>query len=137
MPGEDAVSLANSAISIAEQALARVAALEGQLAIDEMVNADEAFFEKFEQPEGVEWSGEVFYLGTRFYDAVFAGGDTTGTAITDNSTGKSKTWIKVDFSSNAVSYEDGPPPYVSGNLPQDEEWYETKKHAEPIHIVGR
>tara|TARA_Y100000310_G_scaffold138668_1_gene137692 strand:- start:1216 stop:1623 length:408 start_codon:yes stop_codon:yes gene_type:complete len=86
------------------------------------------------------WPGEVIYIGRRFYDADLQS-DTTGTAITDNSTAwpadTHKKFIKVDFSSNVVTYEDGPVPYVSGDMPQDEEWFEVSFLVGPLHVPGR
>ena len=121
----EALLLANNALSIAQEALD---------SINEHYNLDVLD----DVTVDLHWSGEVFYLGKRFYDSSIAGGDTTGTAIVDNSsTAKKKKFIKVDFSSNTVSYESGPIPYVGGVMPEDEEWYETVKHTDPIHVSGR
>jgi len=122
------------------QGLVQIAISLAQQAIDatEETDWEKLNLDTIEDVFDLHWSGEVFYLGKRFYDSSIAGGDTTGTAIADNSSdAKKKKFIKVDFSSNTVSYESGPIPYVSGIMPEDEEWYETVKHTDPIHVSGR
>lgn len=84
----------------------------------------------------VAWPGLVVIAGKRFYDADLRD-DVSGSdiAITDNSTGGAKTWIKcvVTPLAEAVTYEDAPV-FISGAYPPDTEYYERALQTVPIHI---
>lgn len=79
--------------------------------------------------------GKWYYDADIVTDTVIT---TTGTAITDASTAKAKTWIKISFSGTVVtvSFQNGPPSYVGGKVPDNEIWMRTAELLAPFYFPG-
>lgn len=80
--------------------------------------------------ERPRWPGDGFLAGYRWYDPDITT-DTTGTEITDNSSG-AKTWLVFDRLTNLVTYETGPRPNSMGET----EWFNVATLVDSPHVSG-